>query len=149
MFIDLQIIGKLGGAFLLALPIAYDREKAQRAAGIRTFPLVSITACGFIMIGLRFLGENSEANARLMQGIIGGLGFLGGGAILKGGGSVRGMATAATIWSAGAIGMASAYGEWEVAFMLMLATLITLQIGSKMKNVLHDQEDADERPDTD
>ena len=36
----------LGIAYLLALPVAFDREKASRSAGLRTFPLVAVAACG-------------------------------------------------------------------------------------------------------
>lgn len=147
-FIDYEALLKLGGAFLLALPIAYNREKAQRTAGLRTFPIVAMTACGFLMIGLRFLGGDSEANARLIQGIIGGLGFLGGGAILKSNGSVSGMATASAIWCAGALGAACAYSQWEVAAALMVGTLITLQFGPEIKKAVNENDDKD-RPATD
>lgn len=148
MDIDFEILAKLGGAFFLALPIAFDRERSQRSAGLRTFPLVAVTACGFLMIGLRFLAdENSIANARLMQGLIGGLGFLGGGAILKNKGSVRGMATAASVWCAGAIGMAAAYSEWEVAIALSVINFFTLWAGSKVKRAVdHDGGKNDDRP---
>lgn len=146
-FVDIDALLKLGGAFLLALPIAYNREKAQRTAGIRTFPIVSITSCGFLMIGLRFLGPDSEANARLIQGLVGGLGFLGGGAILKTESSIRGMATAAAIWCAGAIGAACAYSQWEVALALMLTTLVSLQYGTEFKkSVIHNGNGEDDRP---
>jgi len=33
-------------AFVLAIPIALDRERASRGAGLRTFPLVAVAACG-------------------------------------------------------------------------------------------------------
>ncbi|WP_422646741.1 MgtC/SapB family protein, partial [Agrobacterium tumefaciens] len=35
-------------AYVLALPIGWDREKHERSAGLRTFPLVAIASCGFI-----------------------------------------------------------------------------------------------------
>ncbi|NNE93138.1 MAG: MgtC/SapB family protein [Verrucomicrobiales bacterium] len=149
--IDFEILLKLAGAFALTLPIAYDRERSQRAAGIRTFPLVSVTACGFLLIGLRFLGDEALVNnARLMQGLIGGLGFLGGGAILKTKASVKGMATATSIWCAGAIGMASAYGEWTAGFTLSLITFFTLRIGTQVKEAVdHNGGENDERPSCD
>ncbi len=146
MNVDWDTLLKMGGALVLSLPIALNRERSQRAAGLRTFPLVAVTACGFLMIGLRVL-EGVTPNARLMQGLIGGLGFLGGGAILKTNGTVRGMATAASIWTAGAIGMAAAYAQWEVAIVLTLIGFLTLHVGTSLKrSVNHDDGEDDSRP---
>ena len=36
----------LGLAYLLALPIGWNREKEERSAGLRTFPLVAVATCG-------------------------------------------------------------------------------------------------------
>ena len=101
------------------------------------------------MVGLRLLDVDSESNARMIQGLIGGLGFLGGGAILKSNGTVKGMATAATIWCAGAVGAASAYSQWEVAITLMVGTLITLQFGTEVKKAVNGRDDDEERPNCD
>ena len=38
----------LGIANGLATPIGWDREREERSAGLRTFPLVAIASCGFI-----------------------------------------------------------------------------------------------------
>jgi hypothetical protein len=54
-------------AFLLALPIGWDREQAARSAGLRTFPLVALGSCGFVLIGLRVLGSDSQAQARIID----------------------------------------------------------------------------------
>jgi putative Mg2+ transporter-C (MgtC) family protein len=35
-------------AYVLALPIGWNRERAERSAGLRTFPLVAVASCGFI-----------------------------------------------------------------------------------------------------
>lgn len=72
----------LAAAYVLALPIALNREAKARGAGLRTFPLVSIAACGFVLIGIDIF-DGSDAEARVVSGIITGIGFIGGGAILK------------------------------------------------------------------
>ena len=46
----LSHVVKLGLAYLLALPIGWNREMEERSAGIRTFPLVAMASCGFVMI---------------------------------------------------------------------------------------------------
>ncbi len=71
---------QLGIAFVLALPVAWNREQRARGAGLRTFPLVSIAACGYMLVGMQVY-SGSDAEARVMYGIITGMGFIGGGAI--------------------------------------------------------------------
>ncbi|MDO9319812.1 MAG: MgtC/SapB family protein [Gammaproteobacteria bacterium] len=105
-------------AYILALPIGWDREKSERSAGLRTFPLVAVAACGYMLVGLQSL-TSTDAEARVMEGIITGIGFIGGGAILKnvvqGEGFVSGTATAASLWLTGAIGISVATGRFEIA----------------------------------
>ena len=51
-------------AYILALPIGWDREQNERSAGLRTFPLVAIAACGFIQAAETVILGNAEATAR-------------------------------------------------------------------------------------
>lgn len=113
-------------AYLLAVPIAWDREIRHRTAGLRTFPLVAVAACGYALIGFAVL-ESPDAQARIMQGLITGIGFIGGGAILKGGGSVEGTATASSLWATGAIGLAVASHRFEIAILVSILTFLTLR----------------------
>ena len=48
-------------AFLLALPIGWNRSREERGAGLRTFPLVAMAACGFVQTGISVLGAGAEA----------------------------------------------------------------------------------------
>ena len=129
--IDLERAGwqllQLGLAFLMALPIAWDREQSERTLGLRTFPLVAMASCGYILIARSVVGWEGPEQARLIQGLMTGIGFLGGGAIVKRGISVHGTATAASIWSTAAVGAAVAYGRLEIALALTAANLITLR----------------------
>jgi putative Mg2+ transporter-C (MgtC) family protein len=129
----------LGVAYVLALPVALDREAASRSAGLRTFPLVAIAACGYTLVGFSLL-ESTDAEARVLQGVITGIGFIGGGAILKSRGSVTGTATAASIWTTGLIGIAVAADRYEIAVLLSLLTFLTLKAGKKIKAELHDDD---------
>ncbi len=114
-------------AYALALPIGWEREQNERSAGLRTFPLVAIAACGFILATEQQLANHPEGSARIVDGVITGIGFIGGGAILKSGGQVRGTATAASLWTTGAIGVAVGLGRYEVAIMLSVVNLLTLR----------------------
>jgi putative Mg2+ transporter-C (MgtC) family protein len=105
-------------AYVLAVPIAWDRERNECSAGLRTFPIVAIAACGFIQATETVTRENAEATARIVEGLINGVGFIGGGAILDGKASIRGTATAASLWATGAIGTAVGLGAYETAIVL-------------------------------
>lgn len=120
-------------AYLLALPIGWNREKEERSAGLRTFPLVAIATCGFIQAAEGLTRDSPEATARIVEGLITGMGFIGGGAILRLKDSVKGTATAASLWVTGAIGVSAGLGAYDVAVILSLVTLITLWMLSPLK----------------
>jgi putative Mg2+ transporter-C (MgtC) family protein len=121
-------------AYVLALPIAWDRERNERSAGLRTFPLVAIAACGFIQAAETVTEQSPEATARIVEGIINGVGFIGGGAILVGKASIRGTATAASLWATGAIGVAVGLGSFDIALVLSIATFATLRFMTTFKS---------------
>lgn len=129
-------------AYALALPVAWDREQEARSAGLRTFPLVAVASCGFILLAAGVMGDSPEAQSRVIQGVITGIGFIGGGAILKDGASVRGTATAASIWNTGAIGAAVAFGRYEIALVLSLINFLTLRWLTPFKRELKDGDDS-------
>jgi putative Mg2+ transporter-C (MgtC) family protein len=116
----------LGLAYLLALPIGWNREKEERSAGLRTFPLVAVATCGFIQATEPLVAPAPEAMARIVEGLITGIGFIGGGAILRRENSVHGTATAASLWVTGAIGVSVGLGSLDVAVMLAAVTMLTL-----------------------
>lgn len=128
---DLTEIGghllQLAVAFILALPIAWDREHRERSAGLRTFTLVAISTCGFLIAARSSLGPSADAESRVWQGLLTGVGFIGSGAILKTDGNVRGTATAAGIWSTAAVGAAVAYGNYDIAIVLSIANFAVLR----------------------
>ena len=121
-------------AFALALPVAWERYKSDRHLGLRTFPIVAMASCGFVLIAKPHAEGNPEVLARILQGLLSGIGFIGGGAILKQGANVKGLATAASIWCTGAIGAAVAYEREEIAAVLALVTVITLRCFTAIKN---------------
>lgn len=122
----------IGIALLLALPVAINREHKSRGAGLRTFPLVSIASCAYMLVGLQIF-QDANAQARVMYGLITGMGFIGGGAILKNRGEVMGTATAASIWNTGAIGISVAHDLYEIAFILSLINFLILQFATPLK----------------
>jgi putative Mg2+ transporter-C (MgtC) family protein len=129
----LQHVMDLGIAYCLALPIGWERERSDRSAGLRTFPLVAIASCAFVLGTEGVLQGHAEGRARIIEGVITGMGFIGGGAILKLGDTVRGTATAASLWATGAIGVCCAVRTYDVAVVLSIATIITLKLLAPLK----------------
>jgi putative Mg2+ transporter-C (MgtC) family protein len=96
--------------------------------GLRTFPVVAVASCGFCLIALELFERESLAHARIIQGLMTGIGFVGGGAILKERNTVRGTATAASIWATGAVGASVAYEVYELALIMSIVTFLTLRL---------------------
>ena len=84
--------------------------------------------------------------AKVLEGIIVGIGFVGGGAILKQDNAVHGTATAASIWATGAIGMSVGLGRFDVAVTISVFTFLTLKLLPFVKQEISLK--ADEGPDT-
>lgn len=118
----------------LALPFmtAWEREATSRSAGLRTFPLVSMAACTFTILAMSIF-DDQDAQAKVIAGIVTGIGFIGGGAILKDSSQVSGTSTAAAIWSTGAIGIAVGLERIEIAIALSIMTFATLKIIGRVK----------------
>ena len=129
----LKNLGAIGLAFMLALPIGWEREQSERSAGLRTFPLVAMASCGYILLASRVLDGHPEGLARVLEGLMTGIGFIGGGAILKSDGAVRGTATAASVWNTGAIGGAVAFERYEIAVVLSAVNFVALRWLSHLK----------------
>lgn len=118
---------QLAIAFALAFPIAWDREYRERSAGLRTFTLVAISTCGFMIAARSAIGPSPDVESRVWQGLLTGIGFIGSGAILKTGNMVRGTATAASIWNTAAVGAAVAYRQYDIAVVLSFANFAVLR----------------------
>ena len=125
-------------ALVLSMTVAYERESESKSAGLRTFPLVSLAACAFTILATSF--GDTNAQAKMVSGVITGIGFIGGGAILKSSGKVSGTSTAAAIWSTGAIGIAVGFGRIEIAIVISVVAYCTLKLFGAIKE---EESDAD------
>jgi len=101
---------------------------AHQSAGTRTFGLVALGACLFIITGVMvdaaYVGILSFDPMRTAAAIIMGIGFVGGGLIVFRGEAVHGVTTAAGLWMAAGIGMAVGFGMYAIAFFSTALTLV-------------------------
>jgi putative Mg2+ transporter-C (MgtC) family protein len=115
-------------ALALGAIVGLERERQERAAGLRTVTMVSLGSCLFTIIGA--YGFANTDPSRVAAQIVTGIGFLGAGTIFLRKDLVRGLTTAATIWAVAAIGMAAGTARYfEAAFttLLILAVLMVLK----------------------
>lgn len=125
---DLDSILSLLAAFVLALPIGWEREAKDRSLGMRTFPLISIASCAFMVIAQHAAPTSSGEWMKVLDGVATGVGFIGAGAIVKHGVAVLGTATAAGVWLTAALGAAAAFHEWAIAIALSVLGFATLTL---------------------
>ena len=103
-----EAVIKLAIAAAIGLIIGLERRAADKPVGQRTLAMICIGACLAAIASQRFQMEA----ARMLAGIITGIGFLGAGAIMsKGSADVKGLTTATTIWAVAIIGMIVGIGE--------------------------------------
>ena len=103
--VALALLAVLSGAW-----VGTERQRREKAAGVRTMALVALGSCTFTLVGYSFT-SNTGDSGRVAAQIVTGIGFLGAGALLRGPGGVQGMTTAATIWVVAAMGMAIGAGH--------------------------------------
>jgi len=101
---------------------------ARQAAGTRTFGLVSLGACLFVLVGsyvdTSYIGILNFDPTHMAAAIITGIGFIGGGLIIFRGETLHGITTAAGLWIAAGVGMAVGFGMYAVPIFATILALI-------------------------
>jgi putative Mg2+ transporter-C (MgtC) family protein len=119
----LRLAAALGGGALMG----YERESAQKAAGLRTHAMVALGSCLFTY---QALTAGTSDVGRAIQGIAAGVGFIGAGAILKNTAEehVRGLTTAGSIWLTAAVGSAAGCGLYVPALLSSVVGFVVLRL---------------------
>jgi putative Mg2+ transporter-C (MgtC) family protein len=119
-------------ATVLGGVVGMERERSERAAGLRTHAMVGLGAAAFMIIsafGFKdILGTQAVVldPSRVAAQILTGIGFLGAGTIIFQREMVRGLTTAASIWAVAAIGAAVGGGMYVLAGSTTALTLAVL-----------------------
>lgn len=136
---QLQIILEVALALFLGGIIGFEREAADKPAGLRTHMLVAGAAA--LLVGLsdtmvqRF-SQSFSADLvrsdpiRVIEAIISGVSFLGAGTIIRRGGSerVEGLTTAASLLFVAGLGVCVALRQFLLAIVAALLVLATLRL---------------------
>ena len=116
-------------AIALGALVGWQREKSGKAAGGRTFGIVSAGSCLFTILSMHAFANADPS--RVAAQIVVGIGFLGAGAILHREKNIYGLTTAAGLWISAAIGMAVGAGFYIVAIVSAFIMLGVLMVNEK------------------
>lgn len=122
--IELVMMGRIALAALLGYVIGWEREFRGKAAGERTFALVSLGAAAFTALGVERFPTSAE---KVIAGVVTGVGFLGAGLIFRGNEQIVGLTTAASAWAAAAVGVLCGAGEYWIGLFASLLILLLLE----------------------
>ena len=122
------MFGQLILAALIGVFIGTERSiVAQQRAGMRTFALVSLGACAFVIAGQfvdqQFLGTLNFDPTRVAAAVVQGVGFVCAGLIFMRGDSVHGITTAAGLWVAASLGVLVGFHMYALAIFAAALTL--------------------------
>ncbi|MDB5024353.1 MAG: MgtC/SapB family protein [Mucilaginibacter sp.] len=120
---------KIGIAVLCGAILGLERQYKNKTAGFRTIILICLGSAIFTMISQR-AGQGVNIN------LVTGVGFIGAGVIFKDNISVNGLTTAAVIWVAAAIGMSTGSGNYMLALISTVLTLLVLVLFHLFENYL-------------
>ena len=129
----IDLVRRLLLAAALGAALGLELEYHRKPAGLRTNILIALGSSLFTILSIAIGGRGGTPD-RIMAQVVTGIGFLGGGAILRSGTTVHGMTTAATIWVNAAIGVAAGAGEFGIAAMTTLLTLVVLAVLAPLEN---------------
>jgi putative Mg2+ transporter-C (MgtC) family protein len=125
--LGLEIILRFLLAAALGAGVGYQRERAGKAAGLRTYILISSGAALFTLVSIYGFNGAAVDTSRVAAGVVVGMGFIGAGVIFRGlgGTGVAGLTTAASMWAAAAIGLAAGTGMYLLS---VIATAVTIGV---------------------
>jgi putative Mg2+ transporter-C (MgtC) family protein len=142
-----SLVVRLVVAALLGALLGWDRERQDKPAGLRTHMLVALGSATFILLAYEVAPDLTNGSARfdptrVLQGVVGGIGFLGAGSIIQARGRVSGVTTAASVWMAGALGAAAGIGAHVVALVAAALAILILSVLGRLESRLkpHDRE---------
>ncbi|TFI57058.1 MgtC/SapB family protein [Sphingomonas parva] len=125
----IDALARIALSILLALSIGVERFVHKKPVDFRPFVIISLSSCGLGLLVMELPFTSSDSNlsidpAKVISGVMSGIGFLGAGALFREGDIVKGAGSAASIWSAGAIGLICGMGFFWLAGLVALGIIL-------------------------
>lgn len=135
------VVLRLGVAAVIGAVIGAERHLRGQPAGLRTHALVALAAALAVLICAPLNGDAlvaPDAQSRVLQGILTGIGFLGAGVILHGAqrGAVYGLTSAAGIWITAVFGALCGHGRIDIALIGFALVLLVLFGGGRIEDAI-------------
>jgi len=127
----LDVLARVGAAFAFSLAIGIERFVHRKPVDFRPFVIIAVTSCA-LAIGILDLGYRASDPslsidpAKVMSGVMTGIGFMGAGALFREKRHVEGAGSAASIWAAGAIGIVCGLGFLWLGAIVAALVVVTL-----------------------
>ena len=139
--IFVELCERLGMALLIGAVIGIERHLHDQPAGLRTHVLV-VLAAALSVLAVAPPGTLAtsalDAQSRVIQGLMTGVGFIGAGVILHApkGHKIHGLTTAAAIWITAAFGALCGAGRFTIALLGLIAVVLALSFGGPIERGL-------------
>ncbi len=136
--LQLQMIWSLCIAALLGALMGLERSIAGKHAGMRTYALVSLGSCLFVVLGTLASYELSYFSGinplQIAGSVVLGIGFIGSGLAMARGDHPAELTTASGIWVVAGIGMACGFGLYALAFAATMLGILVLSVFLRIEN---------------
>src|SRR5450432_1469300 len=138
----LALCERIGLCVLIGALIGIERHLHDQAAGLRTHVLVALAAALAVMVVAppdTLASGALDAQSRVLQGVMTGVGFIGAGVILHSpkGHKIHGLTTAAAIWITAAFGALCGAGRFQIAACGLVAVVLVLAVGGPIERSIH------------
>jgi putative Mg2+ transporter-C (MgtC) family protein len=135
---DLDVILRLGAATLIGAAIGLNRDLHGKPIGVRTLGLVGLASAIAVLAVAPGEGVRSiDATARVIQGVLTGIGFLGAGVIVRRtvGKQVHGLTSAACAWTTACLGLVCGLAAWPIVVTGVVLVFVLLIFGGPFERM--------------
>jgi putative Mg2+ transporter-C (MgtC) family protein len=139
---QLEMLLQILLATVLGAAVGFERELAERPAGLRTHALLAAAACFLVVLTDTVIAHFAIESApsllrtdpvRIIEAVVTGTAFLGAGTIFRhGSDKVEGLTTAASLLLVASIGVAVALRQVILAVLVTLLALALLRVAGRM-----------------
>ena len=142
MGLEQEFVARLIIAAVLGSLLGLERSLAGKHAGMRTYAMVSLGSCLFVVIGelsslqlSAFIGFNP---VQIAASVVIGIGFIGAGLSALHGEHPE-LTTASGIWVAAGVGMASGFGFYPIAAASVMLGLVIFWVFAKIEHRMNER----------
>jgi len=135
---ELDVILRLGAATLIGAAIGLNRDLHGKPIGVRTLGLVGLASAIAVLAVAPGEGARSvDATARVIQGVLTGIGFLGAGVIVRRtvGKQVHGLTSAACAWTTACLGLVCGLAAWPIVATGVVLVFVLLIFGGPFERM--------------